>query len=170
MLPRLIILVVKSLSIYIYPENTTNDKSLRKPLDNFVIFVLKYIDKHNSRSNILEKNQGIMRLFYAGLYSWKGLKSAWANEAAVKQEIILLLMLTILSFAFDVTSVERLVMIASIIFVIIVELLNSAIECIVDRVSTEQHRLSGRAKDYGSLAVLLSLIIAASTWLVILLT
>jgi diacylglycerol kinase (ATP) len=118
----------------------------------------------------LEKNQGIMRLFYAGLYSWKGLKSAWANEAAVKQEIILLLVLTILSFTFDVTTVERLVMIASIIFVIIVELLNSAIECIVDRVSTEHHLLSGRAKDYGSLAVLLSLIIAASTWIVILLT
>jgi len=118
----------------------------------------------------LEKNQGIMRLFYAGLYSWKGLKSAWANEAAVKQEIILLLILTVVSLIFDVTTVERLVMIASIIFVIIVELLNSAIECIVDRVSTEQHILSGRAKDYGSLAVLLSLTIATSTWLVILLS
>ena len=170
MLPRLIILVIKSLSIYIYPENTKTTNHYIKELDNFVIFVLIYIDKNNRWSNILEKNQGIMRLFYAGLYSWKGLKSAWANEAAVKQEIILLLILTVVSLIFDVTTVERLVMIASIIFVIIVELLNSAIECIVDRVSTEQHILSGRAKDYGSLAVLLSLIIATSTWLVILLS
>jgi len=170
MLPRLIILVIKSLSIYIYPENTKTTNHYIKELDNFVIFVLIYIDKNNRWSNILEKNQGIMRLFYAGLYSWKGLKSAWANEAAVKQEIILLLILTVVSLIFDVTTVERLVMIASIIFVIIVELLNSAIECIVDRVSTEQHILSGRAKDYGSLAVLLSLTIATSTWLVILLS
>jgi diacylglycerol kinase (ATP) len=139
-------------------------------LANFVIFVIIYIATNQSRNNILEKNKGIMRLFYAGLYSWQGLKSAWANEAAVKQEIILLLVLTILSFIFDITTIERLAMIASIMLVLIVELLNSAIECIVDRVSTEHHILSGRAKDYGSLAVLLSLIIAASTWIVILLT
>jgi diacylglycerol kinase (ATP) len=116
----------------------------------------------------VEKNKGFMRLYYAGLYSWKGLRSAWKNETAFKQEVILLFTLTASSFFFDVSAIERLAMIASIVLIVIVELLNSAIECVVDRVSTERHTLSGRAKDYGSLAVLLSLLIALSTWLVIL--
>jgi len=119
---------------------------------------------------MLEKNKGIMRLFYAGLYSWQGLKSAWANEAAFKQEVLLLFVMSAISFMFDVSAIERLAMIVSIVVILIVELVNSAIECIVDRISTERHTLSGRAKDYGSLAVLLSVLIAMATWLVILLS
>lgn len=117
----------------------------------------------------MEKNKGLMRLFYATLYSWQGFKSAWLNEAAFRQELVFLITMTAVSFVFDVSAVERFAMIASIMLILIVELINSAIECVVDRISTERHILSGRAKDYGSLAVLLSVFIAIATWLVILL-
>lgn len=72
------------------------------------------------------------------------------------------------SFYLDVTAMERLLMISSVVLVMIVEVLNSAIETTVDRVSTDRHKLSGRAKDYGSLAVLMTILIAAGTWLTIL--
>jgi diacylglycerol kinase (ATP) len=117
----------------------------------------------------MEKNKGFARLYHAFIYSWQGLKSAVKNEVAFQQEVILLTVVTAISFFFDVTGMERLAMISSVILVLIMELLNSAIECVVDRIGPEHHVLSGRAKDYGSLAVLLSLIIAAATWLVILL-
>jgi diacylglycerol kinase (ATP) len=112
----------------------------------------------------VEKNTGIKRLFYATLYSWQGFKSALANESAFRQEFILVLTLTAVSFYLDVTGMERLAMLSSLTLILIVELLNSAIECVVDRVSLDKHTLSGRAKDYGSFAVLLTLIIAAATW------
>lgn len=117
----------------------------------------------------MEKNTGIKRLLYATHYSWKGFKSALTNESAFRQELILLISLTLLCFYLDVTGIERLALIGSVALILIVELLNSAIESVVDRISTEHHVLSGRAKDYGSLAVLISLIMAVSTWLVILL-
>jgi len=115
----------------------------------------------------MEKNSGIKRLFYASLYSWQGFKSAMANESAFRQEFIAALILTAFSFYLDVSAYERLAMIASLIMVLVVELLNSAIECVADRVGTEHHILSGRAKDYGSLAVLLTLLIAIAIWVLI---
>ncbi len=118
----------------------------------------------------MEKNTGIKRIFYAGLYSWKGFRSALVNEAPFREEFIATIPLLALSFYLDVSAYERLAMIASLILILIVEILNSAIECVVDRIGTEHHVLSGRAKDYGSLAVLLSIFIAIATWTVILLT
>jgi diacylglycerol kinase (ATP) len=117
----------------------------------------------------MTKNQGLMRLVHACQFSWQGLRSALMNEAAFRQEFILFLCLAAVSFFLDISTIERLIMLTSILFIMIVELLNSAIECVVDRVSTERHILSGRAKDYGSLAVLISVLIAIATWLVILL-
>lgn len=117
----------------------------------------------------MEKNKGVARLYHALLYSWQGLKSAVKNEVAFQQEVILLAVVIAISLLFDVTAIERLAMIATVMLVLLVELLNSAIECVVDRIGHEHHVLSGRAKDYGSLAVLLSLIIATATWAVILL-
>ena len=82
----------------------------------------------------------------------------------------LLVVVCWLLFVFwDVTVVERLLMISSIVLVMIVEVLNSAIETVVDRVSTDKHKLSGRAKDYGSFAVLMTILIATATWLTVLL-
>ncbi len=116
----------------------------------------------------MEKNTGLKRILYAGLYSWKGFRSALTNETAFQQEFIALLFFGGLSFFLDVSAYERLAMIISLVFILIVEVLNSAIECIVDRVSTEPHTLSGRSKDYGSFAVLLSIFIAIAVWWVIL--
>ena len=76
--------------------------------------------------------------------------------------------LTLITFFLDVTGLEQIAMIISLILVLIIEIINSAIECVVDRVSTERHTLSGRAKDYGSLAVLMSIIVVIMTWGVIL--
>lgn len=117
---------------------------------------------------LMKKNTGIMRIFYASLYSWQGFKSAFINEAAFRQEFIAIVLLSGFSFYLNVTAYERTAMISSLLLILIVELLNSAIECVVDRVSTERHTLSGRAKDYGSLAVLFSLLIAVAVWAVIL--
>lgn len=118
----------------------------------------------------MKKNTGLMRLVYAAQYSWQGLKSALSNETAFLQEFIAFVLLTILTFFLNVTPIEQVALISSLILVLIVEVLNSAIECVVDRVSTEKHTLSGRAKDYGSLAVLLTIFIVILTWSVILFT
>lgn len=119
-------------------------------------------------ANHMKKNTGIMRLFYAGIYSWQGFKSALVNEAPFREEFIAFVPLVGLSFYFDISAYERLAMIASLVLILIVEILNSAIECVVDRIGTEHHVLSGRAKDYGSFAVLLSIFIAIALWAVIL--
>lgn len=109
-----------------------------------------------------------MRLIYASQYSWQGLQSALANAAAFKQECLAFVLLCLISFLLDVSAVEQVAMIISMLLLRIFEILNSAIECVVDRVSTERHTLSGRAKDYGSLAVFIAIIIAMLSWAVIL--
>ncbi|MEX0615591.1 MAG: diacylglycerol kinase [Methylophaga sp.] len=116
----------------------------------------------------MEKNTGIRRLMFAFIYSMQGLYAGIRHESAFRQEFILLMIMGAISFFLDVTALERFAMISVLLAVLIVEALNSAIECVVDRVSTDVHKLSGRAKDYGSLAVLLTLIIAAGTWILIL--
>ena len=116
----------------------------------------------------MQKNRGIKRLFYALLYSWQGLVSALKHEEAFRQEFVAFVALTVFSFYLDVTALERLLMISTLVLVMIVEVLNSAIETVVDRVSTDKHQLSGRAKDYGSFAVLMSILIASASWLTIL--
>ena len=111
---------------------------------------------------------GLTRLVHATRYSWLGLKAAWKNEAAFRQEVALVVGLGIVSLFLPVTALERLAMVGSLWWIIIVELLNSAIEAVVDRIGSERHELSGRAKDMGSAAVLLSTIMAACVWIGIL--
>jgi len=118
----------------------------------------------------MKKNTGLIRLVYATQYSWQGFKSAIANEAAFRQEFIGLLLLGTFTFFLDITAYEHVAMIISLILILIIEIINSAIECVVDRISEERHTLSGRAKDYGSLAVFMALLIAILTWSVILLS
>ena len=117
----------------------------------------------------MEKKSGITRLYYATLYSWQGLKQAIKHEAAFRQECVLALILVPLSFYLDVSAYERLAMILSLAFLMVTELINSAIECVVDRIGPEYHELSGRAKDYGSIFVFIALLMLIATWLVILL-
>jgi len=101
-------------------------------------------------------------------YSLAGLAAAAKHEDAFRQELILVVLLTPLALWLGNTGLERALMIGSLIVVLIVELLNSAIEATVDRISFENHRLAKRAKDIGSAAVMLSLANAALVWLLIL--
>jgi diacylglycerol kinase (ATP) len=107
---------------------------------------------------------GMTRLGNALVYSMQGFASAFRHEEAFRQEVLLALVLIPLAFWFEVSGLARAVMIGSVLLVLIVELLNSAIEAAVDRISLENHSLSKRAKDIGSAAVLLSLINVAVVW------
>lgn len=112
---------------------------------------------------------GLRRVWNALNYSLAGLKAAYLCEDAFRQEVLLALLLIPLTFALPVPWLGRGVMIASVLLVLIVELLNSAIEAVVDRVSLENHRLAKRAKDIGSAAVLISLIQVLVVWTCVLL-
>jgi diacylglycerol kinase (ATP) len=103
-------------------------------------------------------------------YSIAGLAAAARHEDAFRQELILVVLLTPLAFWLGDTGAERALLIGSLIFVLIVELLNSAVEATVDRISFENHRLAKRAKDIGSAAVMLSLANAGVVWLLIILS
>lgn len=113
-------------------------------------------------------NTGIKRIVKATGYSIQGLKAAFKHEAAIRQELGLLVFAIVLVGLFDVTMVERILMLGVVVLVLIVELLNSAVEAVVDRVGVEYHELSGRAKDIGSAAVLVALGFAGFTWAYIL--
>lgn len=112
-------------------------------------------------------NTGIKRVIKATSYSIQGLKAAFKHEAAIRQELGLLVVAILLLCWLDVTMLERLVMLSSVVLVLIVELINSAIEAVVDRIGVEHHELSGRAKDIGSSAVLVALVLAGFIWLTI---
>lgn len=105
-------------------------------------------------------NTGIRRIVNATFYSFAGLRSAWRSEAAFRQECLLALVLIPSGWWLGENAVERALLIGSCLIVLIVELLNTAVEYVVDRVGTEHHELSGRAKDLGSAAVFVSLMLA----------
>lgn len=107
---------------------------------------------------------GLKRIFNACGYSLSGLKAAYKNEAAFRQEIFLGLILFPLAIWIADSSLERVVLIGSLMLVLITELLNSAIEAVVDRIGIEKHELAGRAKDIGSAAVMISLINVLIVW------
>lgn len=107
---------------------------------------------------------GWRHLVHSTRYSLKGLSSAWRHESAFRQELGLCLLLLPLAWWIGRGPVEWLLLVGSCLIVLIVELLNSAIESVVDRIGTEYHELSGRAKDLGSAAVMLALMLAALTW------
>lgn len=111
---------------------------------------------------------GITRIIKAAGYSWKGLKAAWKNEAAFRQETILVIVAIIIACWLDVTPITRMLLIGSVVLVMIVEIINSAIEAVVDRIGSDYHELSGRAKDMGSAAVLIALLFALATWVTLL--
>ncbi|WP_099131483.1 MULTISPECIES: diacylglycerol kinase [Xenorhabdus] len=110
------------------------------------------------------QSTGLSRIIKAAGYSVKGIKAAWQNEAAFRQEAIAAILAIIIAFSLDFGLHERLLLIGSVMLVVIVEILNSAIEAVVDRVGSEYHELSGRAKDMGSAAVLLTILLALFIW------
>jgi len=113
--------------------------------------------------------QGLTRLINALGYSRDGLRSAWKNEAAFREEALLAAIAIPLALFLAETGVDRALLIGSILLVLIVEILNSALEAVVDKASPEMHELAKRAKDMGSAAVLLSLVNAAVIWACVLL-
>ena len=110
------------------------------------------------------KKTGIRRLINAFYYSLSGFKAAWKNEEAFRQEIILSVFVIPAAIWLGTSARDRALLIAVYLIIPLVELLNSAIEAIVDRMGSERHVLSGRAKDLGSAAVLLSICIAIIVW------
>ncbi len=109
-------------------------------------------------------NTGIKRIINAFFYSLAGLKAAWHNEAAVRQEVTLLLFLGPCALWLGEDALGRALLLGSLFLVLIVELLNSAVEAVVDRVGHEHHELSGRAKDIGSAAVLIAILNVMTIW------
>ena len=107
---------------------------------------------------------GLRRVWNALSYSLAGLKAAYLCEDAFRQEVILAALLIPVAFLLPVPWMGRGLMIASVLLVLVVELINSAIEAVVDRVSLENHRLAKRAKDIGSAAVLVTLILVLVVW------
>ena len=113
-------------------------------------------------------NKGITRAFRAAINSWNGLIYAYKEESAFRQELALSLILIPLAIYLPVTPIEKILLIASVILVLVIELLNSSVEAAIDRISFEVHDLSKRAKDFGSAAVMLALLLCALTWAIIL--
>ncbi|MCX7104022.1 MAG: diacylglycerol kinase [Methylococcales bacterium] len=112
--------------------------------------------------------KGIKRLINACIFSVAGFKATWTHEEAFRQEVIIFVVSTPIALWLGETTVEKLLLIGSVVLLMLVELLNSAVEAVVDRVGFEHHELSGRAKDIGSAAVMMSLAWVAVTWTLIL--
>jgi|TARA_Y100000310_G_scaffold328175_1_gene395839 diacylglycerol kinase (ATP) len=109
-------------------------------------------------------NKGLRHLLNATRFSMRGLSAAFHNEAAFRQELALMLVLLPAAFFVGSNTLETAVLIAVSLMILIVELLNSGLEAIVDRIGTEHHPLSGRAKDLGSAAVMIALVTAFVIW------
>ena len=119
---------------------------------------------HSPPTAPLKGRTGLDRIVHATLNSWSGLCLAYRGESAFRQEIWLAMVLLPAAFWVGRSLLEIALLIGSVLMVLIVELLNSAIEAVVDRVSFEWHELSKRAKDVGSAAVLLALLCCAGIW------
>ena len=119
--------------------------------------------------NEFKSKSGAKRIYSALLYSMQGFRAAWQNEHAFRQELFLVVPASLLALLLPLPPLHKLALIGVLVLVLIVELINSSIEAVTDRISLERHPLSKNAKDFGSAAVFLSLSLAGATWLVILL-
>jgi diacylglycerol kinase (ATP) len=126
------------------------------------------MNNYQVENNPHKGNKGLTRAFRAAINSWNGLIYAFKEESAFRQELALSLILIPLAIYLPVTPIEKILLIASVILVLIIELLNSSVEAAIDRISFEVHDLSKRAKDFGSAAVMLALLLCGLTWVIIL--
>ena len=124
-------------------------------------------EKYSIEQNPHKGNKGITRAFRAAVNSWNGLVFAVREESAFRQELTLAAILIPVSFILPVSPVEHIILFGSVLLVLIVELLNSGVEAAIDRISFEKHDLSQRAKDFGSAAVMLALILCLFSWVCI---
>ena len=111
-----------------------------------------------------KSKSGLGRIVSACGYSVAGMRTAWRGEHAFRQELMLVVVATVVALLLPVLALQRLMLIGVLVLVLIVELINSAIEAVVDRVSLETHPLSKNAKDFGSAAVMLMFLLAVLTW------
>ena len=109
-------------------------------------------------------NRGLARAWHAAKNSWCGLVYAFREESAFRQELTLLVLLTPIAFALPISLLEKSLLVSSLVMVLVIELLNSSVEAAIDRISFEHHDLSKRAKDFGSAAVMLALVVATLLW------
>ncbi len=126
-------------------------------------------NKHSEVAFNKAENTGFRHLINATRFSYNGLVAAARHESAFRQELALLLILSPCAYLIATSWTQFALLEAVMLLVLVVELLNSAIEAVVDRISTEYHPTSGLAKDYGSAAVMVALVIAIITWLGVLL-
>jgi diacylglycerol kinase (ATP) len=117
-----------------------------------------------SDATAFKSRGGLIRVWRAIRYSLAGLRAAVDHEAAFRQELLAALVLVPLALWLGHDALERVLLVASLLQVLIVEIVNSAVEAVVDRVSLDRHDLSKRAKDLGSAAVMLSIILAVWVW------
>ena len=110
---------------------------------------------------------GFSRLIDATRYSMQGFKAAWKNEAAFRQELVAVVILLPVAFFIARDIIQFLLLIVPLLILLIAELVNSALEAVVDRIGDEPHELSGRAKDMGSATVFIALLLAFICWLLI---
>ena len=122
----------------------------------------------NEPASPFKGKTGLRRVMNAAGYSWAGLSAAFKHEDAFRQEVFLALVLIPLALYLGETGMARALMIAAVLGVLVVELLNSAIEAAVDRISLEHHQLIKRAKDMGSAAVMIALVNVAVVWVLVL--
>jgi len=120
--------------------------------------------KYHINQNPHKGNRGLTRAWHAAKNSWCGLVYAFLEESAFRQELTLCAVLAPVAFVLPTTSLEKALLISSLLMVLVVELLNSSVEAAIDRISFEHHDLSKRAKDFGSAAVMLALLIALLMW------
>jgi len=122
---------------------------------------------YNFHQNPHKGNRGLTRAWHAAKNSWCGIVYAFLEESAFRQELTLLVLFAPVAFFLPVSNFEKSILISSLIMVLVVELLNSSVEAAIDRISFDHHDLSKRAKDFGSAAVMLALLIALILWLTI---
>lgn len=112
-------------------------------------------------------NSGLTRIIKAAVYSWQGFSAAYKHEQAFRQELLLALFLFPLGLWMGQNGAEKALLVGTVLLVLLVEILNSALEAVVDRFGEEMHELSGRAKDMGSAAVFLALVLLLVTWFLV---
>ena len=113
-------------------------------------------------------NTGMKRIIKATVYSWQGFQAAYLHEEAFRQELLLALVLIPIGILLGDGGVEKALLVGSVMLLPLVEILNSALEAVVDRFGGEFHELSGRAKDMGSAAVFLAIVMMVTTWALVL--
>ena len=133
-----------------------------------VCFFYTFMDPVMDPVSKFKSKSGLKRIYSAFWYSLDGFRSAWKHEHAFRQEVSVFVVGSVIALLLRISAFEKLMLIGVLLLILIVELINSSIEAVVDRVSLERHPLSKNAKDFGSAAVLLTCLLAIAAWAVVL--